>query len=114
MAEALAAVQQNITKNYVDNSFIQQEIPAIIFINTIPTLYRITITAKLLGCLKIGSYPKGHRTFIRKLVRDGDNTKGIEDLESRRIIFKHFEAFKNVITEMNTRNNADDSEDSDA
>jgi hypothetical protein len=87
VAEAIAAVSRNKASGLVNNdSMTQQEIPGIIFIGANPTLYRIKITNELLKHLNDGTYPKGHPTFVRKLVQ---NTTGMEEnLQDRMLIFK--------------------------
>ena len=103
MAKAIAAVCANKAAKLVDESLHRQEIPGIIFIGTVPTLYRITVSNKLLECLNNAEYPEGHRTTVRKLVRP-NHERGMGNLKGRQLVFRHFEAFKNVIKSMDARN----------
>ena len=108
VAEAIAAVSQNreshlVLDNSDDSNSPLQEIPGIIFIGTNPTLYKIPVTTNLLECLNIATYPED-KTIVRKLVPSRTNHTGMENLEIRRLIFKRFQAFQKLITEMDSTN----------
>ena len=108
VAEAIAAVFQNEKQELERNSVtvLQRELPGIIFIGTHPlaTLYRMLITKKLLDCINHATDPE-EKTVVRKLIRKNHNSSKIDSgLDNRKLIFKHFEAIKKIIIDMDVRN----------
>ena len=97
MAETIAAVENNAFSELVKKS--HQEIPGVVFIGAIPTLYRIAITKNLLTYLAEGKCPE-ESTILRKLIRRDTSDK----LDERRLVFEHFVAFKKLITKIDSNN----------
>lgn len=105
IAEAVAAFYETDRKCRRASPPAHQVILAITMVGTVPAFFKIPVTKKLLNCLNKGTYPSQKTTVLKYTPSIPDQVRhptgmiqsGIRPLESRRIVFQAYEAFKSCI-----------------
>ena len=103
IAEAIAAFQyNNLSRDRAGLDTVESmTIPAIIMIGTRPIFYKIPVTQALSDAVARAQYPAFHTTVFKCTVNPLSRCQsdGMEALEFRQDILKHYNAFKAVARE---------------
>ncbi|KAJ7668033.1 hypothetical protein B0H17DRAFT_226209, partial [Mycena rosella] len=101
IAEAIAAFQRN---NFIRERELhlpvldQMVIPAMTMHGTLPTFYKITVTAALDAAVKTGVFPAAATTVYRHIPwLPRRNSEGMKNLANRSILLRYLEAFKQFV-----------------
>ncbi|KAJ6471200.1 hypothetical protein DFH09DRAFT_1220454 [Mycena vulgaris] len=102
IAGAIAAFQRN---NFARKRELHLQaletivIPGITMYGTLPTFYKITVTASLNDAVKTGVFPAVATTVYRHIPRlPRRNSEGMKHLDNRPILLQYLEAFKSFVS----------------